>query len=105
MLSHDLDGYIALQRARRLKFTTQCGPLKSYVAAAEAAGDTHIRTARVLDWAARTTSDAQARNRLAIVRRFAEHLAIADPAHEVPPADAFGRWRFEQRMPHKGLSL
>lgn len=100
MLSHDLDGYIVLQRARGLKFTTQCGPLKSYVAAAEAAGDTHVRTARVLDWAARTTSDEQARNRLAIVRRFAEHLAIADPAHEVPPADALGRWRFEQRMPH-----
>lgn len=100
MLSHDLDGYIVLQRARGLKFTTQCGPLKSYVAAAEAAGDAHVRTARVLDWAARTTSDEQARNRLAIVRRFAEHLAIADPAHEVPPADAFGRWRFEQRMPH-----
>lgn len=100
MLSHDLDGYIVLQRARGLKFTTQCGPLKNYVAAAEAAGDTHVRTARVLDWAARTTSDEQARNRLAIVRRFAEHLAIADPAHEVPPADAFGRWRFERRMPH-----
>ena len=100
MLSHDLDSYIVLQRARGLKFTTQSGPLKSFVAAAEAAGDTHIRTARVLDWAARTTSDEQARNRLAIARRFAEHLAIADPAHEVPPADAFGRWRFEQRMPH-----
>ena len=100
MLSRDLDSYIALQRARGLKFTTQPGLLRSFVAVAEAAGDTHIRTARVLDWAARTTSDEQARNRLAIVRRFAEHLAIADPAHEVPPADAFGRWRFERRMPH-----
>jgi integrase len=100
MLSRDLDSYIALQRARGLKFTTQPGLLRSFVAAAEAAGDTHVLTARALDWAARTTSDAQARNRLAIVRRFAEHLAIADPAHEVPPADAFGRWRFERRMPH-----
>lgn len=100
MLSHDLDSYIVLQRARGLKFTTQTSPLKSFVAVAEAAGDTHIRTARVLQWAARTTSDEQARNRLAIVRRFAEHLTIVDPAHEVPPADAFGRWRFEQRMPH-----
>lgn len=100
MLSRDLDSYIALQRARGLKFTTQPCLLRSFVAAAEAAGDTHVRTARVLDWAARTTSDEQARNRLAIVRRFAEHLAIADPVHEVPPADAFGRWRFERRMPH-----
>jgi integrase len=100
MLSRDLDSYIALQRARGLKFTTQPCVLRSFVAEAEAAGDTHILTARVLDWAARTTSDEQARNRLAIVRRFAEHLAIADPAHDVPPADAFGRWRFERRMPH-----
>ena len=100
MLSGDLDAYIVLQRARCLKFTTQPCLLRSFVAAAEAAGDTRVLTARVLDWAARTTSDAQARNRLAIVRRFAEHLAIADPAHEVPPADAFGRWRFQRRLPH-----
>ncbi len=100
MLSRDLDAYIVLQRARGLKFTTQPCLLRSFVAAAEAAGDTRVLTARVLDWAARTTSDAQARNRLAIVRRFAEHLAIADPAHEVPPPDAFGRWRFQRRLPH-----
>jgi len=100
MLSRDLDDYIALQRARGLKFTTQCGLLRSFVAFAEAAGDRHVRTERALDWAVQTTSSAQARNRLAIVRRFAEHLAIADLAHQVPPADALGRWRFERRMPH-----
>lgn len=100
MLSRDLDDYIVLQRARGLKFTTQPCLLRSFVAAATLAGDRHVTTARALDWAARTTSDAQARNRLAIVRRFAEHLAIADPAHEAPPADALGRWRFERRMPH-----
>ncbi|MEG9883042.1 MAG: tyrosine-type recombinase/integrase [Hyphomicrobiales bacterium] len=100
MLSRDLDTYVVLQRARGLKFTTQSGLLRSFVAFAEAAGDTHIRTARALDWAAGTVSRNQTCNRLAIVRRFAEHLAIADPAHEVPPADAFGRWRFERRIPH-----
>lgn len=100
MLSRDLDTYITLQRARGLKFTTQPCLLRSFVAAAAAAGDTHVLTARVLEWAVRTTSGAQARNRLAIVRRFAEHLVITDPAHEVPPADALGRWRFERRMPH-----
>jgi integrase len=100
MLSRDLDDYIALQRARGLKFTTQPCLLRSFVAAAETAGDTHVLTGRVLDWAARTTSGAQARNRLAIIRRFAEHLVVADQGHEVPPADALGRWRFERRMPH-----
>lgn len=100
MLSQDLNRYIALQRARGLKFATQSGLLRSFVAFAEAAGDARIRSSRVLDWAARTTSATQSRNRLAIVRRFAEALAIEDPAHEVPPADAFGRWKFERRMPH-----
>src|SRR5690606_25954971 len=100
MLSHDLDRYIVLQRACGLKFTTQPSLLRSFVACAEAAGDTYVRADRVLAWAARTTSATQARNRLAIVRRFAMALAIEDPGHEVPSADAFGRWRFERRMPH-----
>jgi integrase len=100
MLSQDLDRYIALQRARGLKFSIQSGQLRSFVVFAEAAGDACVRSSRVLDWAARTTSAMQARKRLSIVRRFAEALAIEDPAHEVPPADAFGRWKFERRMPH-----
>jgi len=100
MLNQDLERYIALQRARGLKFSIQGGQLRSFVSFAEAAGDDCVRSSRVLDWAARTTSAAQARNRLAIVRRFAEALAIEDPEHEVPPADAFGHWRFERRMPH-----
>ena len=51
MLSRDLDDYIALQRARGLKFTTQCGLLRSFVAFAEAAGDPHVRTERALETA------------------------------------------------------
>jgi hypothetical protein len=74
-----------LQRARGLKFTIQSGQLRSFVAFAEAAGDDRVRSSRVLDWAARTTSSMQARNKLSIVLRFAEALAIEDPAHEVPP--------------------
>jgi integrase len=100
MLSQDLDRYIALQRARGLKFTTQSYLLRSFVTFAEAAGDDNVCSGRVLDWAARTTSAMQARNRLFIVRRFAEALTIEDPAHDVPPADAFGRWKFERQMPH-----
>ena len=100
MLSRDLDHYIVLQRARGLKFTTQPWLLRSFVTEAEAAGDTHIRSDRVLGWACRTTSAQQTRNRLAIVRRFALYLAMENPVHEVPPADAFGRWQFERRTPH-----
>lgn len=38
LLSRDLDNYVALQRARGLKFTTQSGLLRTFVAFAEAAG-------------------------------------------------------------------
>jgi len=100
MLSRDLDSYVTLQRARGLKFTTQSGLLGTFVTFAEAVGDTHVRADRACDWAARTVSKNQTCNRLAIVRRFAEYLVIADPAHEVPPADAFGRWQFKRRIPH-----
>lgn len=100
MLSLDLDAYIVLKRARGLKFTIQSGLLRTFVTFAEAAGDTHIRTDRAIDWAARTVSRNQTCNRLAIVRRFAEHMVLADPAHEVPPADAFGRWHFQRRLPY-----
>ena len=94
MLSQDLHRYTVLQRARGMKFTTQPSLLRGFVAFATAAGDTHVRTARVLEWAAQTTSAMQARNRLAIARRFALALAIEDSEHEVPPADAFGPWQF-----------
>jgi len=100
MLSRDLDAYIVLQRARGLKSTTQSGLLRTFVTFAEAAGDTHIRTDRAIDWAARTVSRNQTCTRLAIVRRFAEHMVLADPAHEVPPPDAFGRWHFQRRLPY-----
>ena len=100
MLSQDLHRYTVLQRARGMKFTTQPSLLRGFVAFATAAGDTHVRTARVLEWAAQTTSAMQARNRLAIARRFALALAIEDSEHEVPPAEAFGPWQFERRLPH-----
>lgn len=100
MLSQDLEKYVVLQRARGLKFTTQPWALRSFVSVAEQHGDTHVRVDRVLAWAALTKTVAHARTRLAIVRRFALALQIEDPTHEVPPADAFGSWRFQRQMPH-----
>jgi len=100
MLSRDMDRYVALQRAGGLKFHHQRGLLQSFVAFAQAEGDSFVRTDRALEWASLAPSPNQRRTRLGIVRRFALAMRPEDPRYEVPSADALGRWRFERQRPH-----
>jgi integrase len=100
MLSRDLDRYVELQRASGLRFRTQRGLLRSFVAFAEAAGDTTVRTDRALEWAALAPSPGHRRTRLGIVRRFALAMRSEDPRYEIPAADALGPWRFERGIPY-----
>ena len=71
MLGQDLVRYIDLQRSLGFKFRIQSVLLSGFVRFAEDQGDQHIKTARVLVWAARAPSPEQRRNRLVTVRRFA----------------------------------
>lgn len=100
MLSRDMERYVALQQASGLKFETQRRLLRSFVAFAQAAGDDIVRVGRVLEWASLAPSPNQRRTRLGVVRRFALAIRVEDPRHEVPSADALGRWRFERHMPY-----
>lgn len=100
MLSRDLDRYVELQRASGLQFRTQRGLLRSFVAFAEAAGDTTVRTDRALEWAALAPSPGHRRTRLGIVRRFALAMRSEDPRYEIPAVDALGPWRFERGIPY-----
>jgi integrase len=100
MLSRALTRYVELHRCLGYKFLTQHLLLRNFVHFAEAQGDEHVRVVRVLDWAARAPSPPQRRNRLLTVRRFALALRAEDLGHELPPADAFGRGRFERPEPH-----
>jgi len=100
MLSHALARHVDLHCSLGFKFRSQRSLLGNFVAFAEPYGDTFVRLDRALDWAARAPSPPQRRNRLLTVRRFALAMHAEDPRHEVPPADALGRGRFERPIPH-----
>lgn len=100
MLSQNLARYVDLQRSLGFKFRIQHILLRGFAAFAEQHGDRHIKSARVLAWAARAPSPEQRRNRLLTVRRFALAMHAEDRRHEVPAADALGHAVVRRRPPY-----
>src|SRR5436309_2763627 len=100
MLSDAMTRYVALPQAMGFTCRTQAGVLRHFAAFAEPRGDDHVRTATVLAWAAAAPSAAGRRERLRMVRRFAQHMQAEDARYEVPSAHAFGRAPRPPRMPH-----
>jgi integrase len=100
MMSQDLARYVDQQRSLGFKFRVQHILLRGYVAFAEERGDRHIKSARVLAWAARAPSPEQRRNRLLTVRRFALAMRAENPRHQVPAADALGHAVAKRRSPY-----
>jgi integrase len=100
MLNQNLARYADLQRSLGFKFRIQHILLRGFVAFAEEHGDGHIKSARVLAWAARAPSPEQRRNRLLTVRRFALAMHAEDRRHEVPEADALGHAVIRRRPPY-----
>jgi integrase len=100
MLNRDLARYVDQQRSLGFKFRVQEILLRGYVAFAEELGDRHIKSTRVLEWAARAPSPEQRRNRLLTVRRFALAMRAENARHQVPAADAFGHAIAKRRSPY-----
>jgi integrase len=100
MLSTDVMRYVELHRAVGFRFHTQHQLLSSFAAFADAHGDEFVRIKRALDWASRSSSPPQRRNRLLEVRRFALAMRPEDARHEVPAADALGRASYRRRIAH-----
>jgi integrase len=90
MLSRDLARYVDRKYSLGFKFRVQHSLLRSFVSFAEKCGDKHVKSARVLTWAALAPSPEQRRNRLLTVRRFALTMHAEDQCHQIPAADAFG---------------
>lgn len=99
MLRQDLARYIDLKRSVGFKFQVE-HILRGFVAFAEKRGDRHIKSARVLEWAALAPSPAQRRNRLLIVRRFALVMHAENAHHQIPAQDALGKVRFKRPRPY-----
>ena len=100
MLTDDRERYIALHRTLGFKFRIPAGLLHSFVAFAEAHGDSIVLAERAIAWASEAPSPAQRRNRLLTVRRFALAMRAEDLRHEVPVADVFGTDRHARPLPH-----
>jgi integrase len=100
MLHRDLEQYINGKRSLGFKFHSQSGQLRSFVAFAEGRGDRCIRSARVLDWAAKAPSPQHRRSRLLTVRRFALAMHAENGRHQVPPANALGHATTKRRSPY-----
>lgn len=95
--------YLVMRRALGFKLTTFGSRLMSFVAFCEDCGADHLTADLALDWATRTTRGStdevyQAR-RLDVVRIFARHLQVLDPATEIPPGDVLSR-RYRRIPPY-----
>jgi integrase len=100
MLSRDLARYVDQQRSVGFKFRVQHILLRGFIAFAEKYGDKHIKSARVLTWAARASSPEQRRTRLLTVRRFALAMHAENAHHQIPAADALGHAVTKRRPPY-----
>ena len=100
MLSRDLARHVEQRRSLGFRCHSDHILLRGFVAFAEQRGDTHVKSARALAWAAEAPSPGQRRNRLHAVRRFARAMHAEERRHQVPAADAFGRSGRRRRQPY-----
>lgn len=89
MLKGAVERYIGLRHATGFKFDKPARLLRNFAEFAAAKGDTHVKTATAIEWAASGCTPGQRGIRLRAVARFAKHLQAEEPAHEIPPAGVF----------------
>jgi len=95
--------YLVMRRTLGFKLTTQGRHLMSFIEFCEDRSADHLSADLAIEWATRTTRGShdevyQAR-RLDVVRIFARHLQVLDPATEVPPLDVLSR-RYRRIQPY-----
>jgi len=100
MLKENLDRYIELKEHLGFKFADQARVLRRFVHFVEEPGAEFIRTDLVIEWLAEAPSRGRKHSWLVIVRRFALWLQAEDHRHEVPPANAVGRFVRTRPSPH-----
>ena len=83
MLIAHIDRYVALRQTLGFTLREVARTLRAFAQFAAAAGDTHVRGATALAWAARGSSPHVRHVRFRDVMRLARFLHAEDPAHEV----------------------
>ena len=87
----DAERYVGLKQYVGFSYRSQSWVVRQYARYATHQGDQFVRSARVVEWAAKTASVHFAREKLRQLRDFALWLRAEDERHEVPPRHAFGR--------------
>lgn len=90
MIEH-AERYVALKRHLGFRYNEPSRIVMGYARHATAHEDRFVRSAHVIEWAAKTSSVHYARERLRQLRGFALWLRAEDERHEVPPRHALGR--------------
>ena len=89
MLTDDVERYISLRQTLGFQLRKPARHLRIFARVATEKGETLIRAATVIEWAAAApTLDARNR-RIGDVARFARFLRAEDSRHEVPPTGLF----------------
>jgi len=84
------EAYLAMRRALGFKLTTFGHRLISFIDYLEAYGSNILTSESALSWATctpRSTDQVYWSRRLMVVRTFARHLAVLDPATEIPSTE------------------
>ena len=109
MLTDDVERYISLRQTLGFQLRKPARHLQIFARVATEKGETLIRAATVIEWAAAApTLDARNR-RIGDVARLARFLRAEDSRHEVPPTGLFAtpntrnstlaEWWMTQRRP------
>ncbi len=89
MLTRDVESYLATRRAAGFALMRVARFLRAFAQFASDRGESHIRAATAVDWAAQATSPVQPHYRLRAVVGLARYLHAEDDRHEIPPDDVF----------------
>ena len=84
-----IEAYLALRRISGFELKKDDYLLRSYARFAAQRGESRVRTATAITWAAQSTSVVQRDVRLKSVCRFARFVRLEDEGHELPPAEHF----------------
>jgi integrase/recombinase XerD len=93
MMIDDVERYIALRRSLGFKLAKASRNLEAFARHAMAQGDTHVRTAAAIAWAATASTRDSRHRRLQELAIFARFLHAEDAEHDVPPRHLFYRPR------------
>lgn len=85
MLSPQVEHYLALRQALGFQLRNTSALLRAFAKFAEMRGDTHVRSATVMDWATAAPSPWARHIRLRTVIQLARFLRVEDARHEIPP--------------------